>query len=448
MKIAVLGAAESGVGAAILARQLGYEVFASDSGTIAERYRRELQQYDIAFEEGGHTMKHILDADEIVKSPGIPNSAPVIAAAIAKGIPVISEIEFAARFTPARFIAITGTNGKTTTTLLTHYLMKATGQSVVLAGNVGESFARQVALERIEGKKIDWYVLEISSFQLDNCYCFRPNIAVLLNITPDHLDRYDNRMELYAAAKFRLLQNMDASDAFVYFAQDPVLSAELSKRKVAARHYPITDAQFGNGMLTVGGYTFERLPLVGRHNMINMSVAIQAVLLAGVSAQAIQEVLTGFVNAPHRLQKVHVYQGITFINDSKATNVDAAIYALDAYREPIVWIAGGKDKGNDYDLMRELVQRKVKALVCMGTDNSKLYRYFAPIVPRIADTHSMEEAVAAAYRFAAPGDVVLLSPACASFDLFKNYEDRGLQFAAACRKLGEKKQQQTLELQT
>lgn len=437
MKIVVLGAAESGVGAAVLAQQLGYEVFVSDGGTVAERYRRELQQHNIAFEEGAHTLERILAADQIVKSPGIPDAVPMIAAALAKGIPVLSEIEFAARYTTARFIAITGTNGKTTTTLLTHYLMKATGQNVALAGNVGESFARQVALERSEGRKIDWYVLEISSFQLDNCYAFHPHIAVLLNITPDHLDRYDNSMELYAAAKFRLLQNMEAQDAFVYFAQDPILASELAKRNVAAQKYPITDAQFGNGTLTVGGYTFERLPLVGRHNMINMSVAIQAVLLAGVSAKAIQEVLPGFVNAPHRLQKVHVYQGVTFINDSKATNVDAAMYALDAYREPIVWIAGGKDKGNDYDLMRDLVKRKVKALVCMGADNSKLYRYFAPIVPQIADTHSMEEAVAAAYRFAAPGDVVLLSPACASFDLFKNYEDRGLQFAAACRKLGE-----------
>ncbi|MCS6969244.1 MAG: UDP-N-acetylmuramoyl-L-alanine--D-glutamate ligase [Cytophagales bacterium] len=446
MKVAILGAGESGTGAAILAKQLGYQVKVSDGGVIAEPYRHQLQQYHIDFEEKGHTLEEILAADQIVKSPGIADTVPVVKAALAKGIPVISEIEFAARYTSARFIAISGTNGKTTTTLLTYHLLKSGEQKVVLAGNVGESFARQVAIERREGTSVDWYVLEISSFQLDNCYWFHPQIAVLLNITPDHLDRYQNSMELYTAAKLRLLQNMNSNDAFIYYAQDPILSAAVARCPVAAKVFPITQEQFAGDYIQVAGHRFGQLPLVGKHNMINMAAAIQAALLAGATPQQVQQALPNFVNAPHRLQKVGEWNGVTFINDSKATNVDAAMYALGAFQRPIIWIAGGKDKGNDYDLIRHLVQQKVKALVCMGKDNSKLYNYFSGIVPQIADTHSMEEAIKAAWDFACPGDVVLLSPACASFDLFQNYQDRGKQFADMCQQLGPIKQRETAEL--
>ncbi len=433
-KLVVLGSGESGTGAALLAKAKGYAVFVSDRGAIAEPYQAALRQAGIEFEAGQHSPDRILAADEVVKSPGIPEKAEIVQQVRAQGIPIISEIELAARYTKARIVAITGTNGKTTTTLLVYHLLKSAGFKVGLAGNVGHSFAELVITD-----DFDWYVLEISSFQLDDAYQFHPQIAVLLNITPDHLDRYQYQMAPYIAAKFRLVQQATDSDLLIWYAQDPVLRQAMAQRPIGGQQLPITDDLFGQTTLAVRWagqvLAFDRLPLLGQHNQINMSAAILAALAAGATAAQIQAALPAFVNAPHRLQKVHEVNGITFINDSKATNVDAAYYALGAFTSPLVWIAGGTDKGNDYGLLSDLVAKHVKALVCMGKDNGKIAEFFRPLVAQVADTHSVQEAVATAYGWASPGDVVLLSPACASFDLFKNYEDRGQQFAAECQKI-------------
>jgi UDP-N-acetylmuramoylalanine--D-glutamate ligase len=432
--LVVLGSGESGTGAALLAQAKGYRVFVSDQGAIANRYQAVLQQAGIEFESGQHTPAKVLAAQEVVKSPGIPDKAEIVRLVRAQGIPVVSEIEFAARHTRARLVAITGTNGKTTTTLLTYFLLREAGFNVGLAGNVGHSFAEQVVED-----KYDWYVLEISSFQLDDAHQFHPQVAVLLNITPDHLDRYDYQMANYVAAKFRLVQQATDGDVLIWYAHDPVLRQEMARRQVGGELLPIEGPAVVGGELVVPWQdrylTFGQLPLRGEHNLVNMSAAILAALSAGADPEAIRQALPKFVNAPHRLQKVREVNGVTFINDSKATNVDAAYYALGAFDAPLVWIAGGTDKGNDYSRLLELVVRHVKALVCLGKDNSKLLQFFRPLVPKLVDTHSVQEAVQAAYQLAAPGDVVLLSPACASFDLFRNYEDRGRQFAAECEKL-------------
>jgi UDP-N-acetylmuramoylalanine--D-glutamate ligase len=425
-------------------------VLVSDQGPIAEKYQQILQERGIAFEQGQHTLPQILAAHEVVKSPGIPEKAPVVQAIRAAGIPIISEIEFAARHTAAQLLAITGTNGKTTTTLLAHHLLQSPGRKVGLAGNVGHSFAQLVADDLASGQPHDWFVLEISSFQLDDAYQFRPHVGVLLNITPDHLDRYGYQMANYAAAKMRLVQAARPTDVLIYYADDAGLAQEMAARPPAVDSRPVRDAYFdqtgqtlrlpagqGGEVLTFGRAAGGELPLRGKHNYINMS-AIMAVLAAGATAAQVAAALPRFVNAPHRLQKVHELNGVAFVNDSKATNVDSAAYALDAFgTQKLVWIAGGTDKGNDYDQIRQVVARNVKALVCLGADNAKLAGYFTPVVPQVADTHSMAQAVAAAFALAQPGDVVLLSPACASFDLFKNYEDRGRQFEAECKRLGD-----------
>ncbi len=446
----ILGSGESGTGAAVLAQALGYSVFVSDQGAIAEAYQQTLRQRGITFEQGQHTLSQILAAHEVVKSPGIPEKAPVVQAIRAAGIPIISEIEFAARHTPAKLMAITGTNGKTTTTLLAHHLLQSTGRKVGLAGNVGHSFAQLVADDLASGQPHDWFVLEISSFQLDDAYQFRPDVGVLLNITPDHLDRYGYQMANYAAAKMRLMQAARPTDVLIYYADDAGVAQQIAARSPVMDLRPVRDAFFdlagqtlrlpadpAGEVLTFGQAAGGELPLRGKHNYINMSAAIMAALAAGATAPQVAAALPTFVNAPHRLQKVHELNGVAFINDSKATNVDSAAYALDAFgAQKLVWIAGGTDKGNNYDQIREVVARNVKALVCLGADNAKIASYFGPVLPHVADTHSMAQAVATAYALAQPGEVVLLSPACASFDLFKNYEDRGRQFEAECKRLG------------
>jgi UDP-N-acetylmuramoylalanine--D-glutamate ligase len=452
MKLVILGAAESGVGAALLAQAKGHTVFVSDGGAIKPAYREKLTQAGIRFEENQHTLEEILDADEVVKSPGIPEKASIIQALRAKGIPIISEIELAGRYTQAKCICITGTNGKTTTTLLTYHLLKEAGLKVGLAGNVGYSLAEQV----IEDKH-DYYVLELSSFQLDDTHDFAPWLALLLNITPDHLDRYGYSLENYAAAKMRVARNV--SGYFIYNAGDPV-----TRRAVAASAFSkkalAFDQQLGSeaGENLVAWYgqdgalhlhlpesredrivSVANSPLIGQHNQQNMAAAILAASVADLSPEQIEQGLVTFKNAPHRLQLVGEANGVKFINDSKATNVEAAWFALDGVQQPIIWIAGGTDKGNDYTSLLPLAKQKAKALICLGVDNEKLKASFGAVVPHLEETQSIETAVRRAAALAAPGDVVLLSPACASFDLFKNYEDRGGQFAAAVEKLTQEK---------
>ncbi|RNI27114.1 UDP-N-acetylmuramoyl-L-alanine--D-glutamate ligase [Rufibacter immobilis] len=438
-KIAILGAGESGVGAALLAQAKGYDVFVSDRGSIAEKYRQQLSQAQIPFEEGTHSLGQIFAAAEIVKSPGIPETAPVIAGALERNIPVISEIEFAGRYAQGRFICITGTNGKTTTTLLTYHFLKSAGLKVALAGNVGESLAGKV----LEGG-YDYYVVELSSFQLDNMYAFKAHIGILLNITPDHLDRYGYHMDNYAAAKFRIAQNMTAADFFLYNQDD----AQIQKYR-AAHQVPGTQVAFGlkeaEGLaLRLEGNAISasfsqieakvdvaKSPLIGQHNQYNTMAAVGAALLVGIAPAQIEAALGTFRNADHRLQPVGEIEGVRFINDSKATNVEAVWYALDGIQQPIVWIVGGTDKGNDYSTLSPLVRQKVKAIVCLGVDNSKIRAAFSQICPKLAETQDVNEAVDLAKNFAQAGDVVVLSPACASFDLFKNYEHRGRAFAEA-----------------
>jgi UDP-N-acetylmuramoylalanine--D-glutamate ligase len=442
--IVVLGGGESGVGSAVLAKQKGYTVFLSDGGALKEEYRQTLLEYHIDFEENGHTEEKILSANEIIKSPGIPNTAKVVANAAARGVPIISEIEFAARYTTAKLICITGSNGKTTTTSLIFDIMTRAGLNVGLGGNIGKSFAMQVAVEEPR----DYYVLELSSFQLDNMYKFRADVAVLLNITPDHLDRYDYKMENYARAKFRVAQNMTADDVFIYCADDEVTMKYIGDYDIKARMLPFSNARqftqgafINNKILTVMYETetftemVDELSLKGKHNQYNSAVATLATLVLHVRKDHIRESLRNFQNVEHRLEAVMRVRDVLFVNDSKATNVNSTWYALDSMDTPTIWIVGGSDKGNDYGALTDLVREKVKAIVCLGIDNSKIREAFEQIVPLFAETRSAADAVRAAYCFGERGDTVLLSPACASFDLFENYEDRGKQFKAAVRNL-------------
>jgi UDP-N-acetylmuramoylalanine--D-glutamate ligase len=442
-KLVVLGGGESALGAAILGKSKGFDVFLSDRGSVDDQYRKELLERGIAFEEEQHTESLILGASLVVKSPGIPDTTPLIQALLEKGITVISEIEFAAQYTDAKLIAITGSNGKTTTTLLTHHLLKNAGLNVGLAGNIGESFAWQVA-----EKSFDYYVLEISSFQLDNIITFKPDVAVLLNITPDHLDRYGYSFQNYTDSKFNIVRNQAAEDHFIYFDDSEVIKTELRKRDVLSKKWGISiDHSVANGIFLKenqlksnfdnSGFfqDFDKLPIKGSHNAINAMAAILVAQIVGISEDKIKVGLLSFQNAPHRLEKVDVIDGVTYINDSKATNVDSVFYALGSFSEPIVLIAGGVDKGNEYGQIEELVKSKVKGLIILSVKFEKLRDYFNNIVPQIYITQDVQDAVNQAQKWSEPGDVVLLSPACASFDLFKNYEDRGDQFKVAVRNL-------------
>ncbi|MEN9346795.1 MAG: hypothetical protein RLZZ77_306 [Bacteroidota bacterium] len=446
-KLTILGGGESGVGAAILGKKQGFDVFLSDKGELKEKYAEQLRAHGIEFESGQHSEERILHSDEVIKSPGIPNKAPLIQALKAKGISVISEIEFAARYTDAKLICITGSNGKTTTTLLTYHIFKNAGLNVGLAGNVGKSFALQVA-----ECSFDYYVLELSSFQLDDMYDFKANVAILTNITPDHLDRYDYQMQNYVNSKFRILQNMTAQDAFIYNADDPVSSQEMANRQITARLYPfsivsgkLAEGQEGAGVKENELYIninqnplfmkITELALQGKHNLANSMAAGVAGRLFDLRKETVRESLENFENVEHRLEMVARVHGITFINDSKATNVNSAWYALESMDKPVIWVAGGTDKGNDYNELMDMVKGKVKAIICLTKDSSKLRAAFAGVVETIVDTDSAEQAVRVAYDLGRDGDVVLLSPACASFDLFENYEDRGRQFKAAVRRL-------------
>ena len=442
-RVVILGSGESGTGAAILAHIKGYEVFVSDQGAIKDKYKEELQKAGIPFEEGAHTDTKILTADLIIKSPGIPEKADVIKKVKAKNITIIDEIEFAYRYSQkSKIIAITGTNGKTTTTLLTYHLMKECGFDVALGGNVGFSMARQVSQ-----KTSDWYVLELSSFQLDGIETFKPEIGILLNITPDHLDRYEYTMQNYVNSKFLLIENMTTQEDFIFYGDDPVIAAELQSRPVVPRKYAISLGKDGSAPVRFDGEKMvfnlkdkfsihqSDTTLKGPHNLINTMAAVSAVVLAGGSLEKIRAGLKTFKNAPHRLEPVGTIKGLEYINDSKATNVDSVVYALGSYDKPLIWIAGGVDKGNDYNLIAEQVKKKVKALICLGKDNEKLKKAFGGIVPVIEETQSVKELVRMALKLGKEGDVVLLSPACASFDLFRNYEDRGNQFRDAVQSL-------------
>ena len=443
-KIAILGAGESGTGAAVLAKKQGFRVWLSDSGKIKEKYKNVLSHFEIAFEEGRHSEEEILDADEVIISPGIPLTAPLVRKLKDRMIPVISEIEFAARYTKARKICITGANGKTTTTLLIYHILKNAGVNVGLAGNVGESFAMQVATNNF-----DWYVLEISSFQLDSMFSFKAEIAILTNITPDHLDRYEYKFENYINSKFRILQNQTHEDSFIYCLDDEVSAAEVAKRDIKAQIYT-TSCEPGN--TSTNAYlidnkihininnnpftmTLEELALQGKHNVYNSMAASIASKLVDIRKESIRQSLSDFENVEHRLEYVARIHGIDFINDSKATNVNSTWYALETTDTPVIWIAGGIDKGNDYTKLMKLVPEKVKAIICLGIDNSKLIELFADLVPAIYETQSAEQAVLTAYTIGKKGDTVLLSPACASFDLFDNYEERGNKFKQAVKNL-------------
>lgn len=441
-RIVVLGAGESGAGAAVLAKVKGYDVFVSDMSGIKDVYKKQLDDYGIEWEEGGHTAEKILCADEVVKSPGIPETAPLVVALKEKGTPVISEIEFAGRYTHARMICITGSNGKTTTTLLTYHILKKAGLHVGLAGNVGKSLALQVATENF-----DYYVIELSSFQLDNMYRFKADIAVLLNITPDHLDRYGHNMQNYVDAKFRIIQNQTEDDAFIFWNDDPIITRELSKYPLKARLYPFAETHEGGVKAYVEdeqlcietpGDLFvmpeEELSLPGRHNLYNSMAAGISARILEIKKEKVREALSDFEGVEHRLEKVAAVRGVSFINDSKATNVNSCWYALESMTTPVVLILGGKDKGNDYPEIEALVEKKVKAIVCLGVDNRKLHDFFDGKVAMAGDALSMQEAVEKAFAAAEPGDTVLLSPCCASFDLFTSYEDRGRQFKeCVCR---------------
>lgn len=444
-RIVIIGAGESGTGAALLAKARGYDVFLSENVNIRERFKAEMKAADIEFEEGVHSLDRILNADLVIKSPGVPDKEDVIQQIKKKGIEIIDEIEFGFRFLKGKVIAISGTNGKTTTTLLTYHLLKNAGLNVALAGNVGESLARKLATN-----DYDWYVIEVSSYQLDGTTTFKPDIAVLLNITPDHLDRYDYKFELYIDSKFRLLANMEPNDQFIYYKEDPVLKKEMSSRQltptlntVSLKGDKASQAYFDGVEMNfrIGRTSFslkqEETTLKGPHNLINTMAAVSAACFVGIDVALIKRGLKTFKNAPHRLESVAKINNVEFVNDSKATNVDSVIYALGSYSNSLIWIAGGVDKGNDYDLIREQVKEKVKALICLGVDNNKLKDYFSGIVPTILETQSVKELVRMALKNANEGDVVLLSPACASFDLFKNYIDRGDQFREAVLELKE-----------
>ena len=441
-----MGGAESGVGAAVLAKVKGFDVFLSDNGSIKQEYADMLRKWEIPFEEGGHTPDKILNADEVVKSPGIPSTAPMIKALAAQGTHIVSEIEFASRYDSAKKICITGSNGKTTTTSLIHYLLKEAGLNVGLGGNIGKSYALQVATE-----KHDYYVLEISSFQLDDTYDFRPDIAVITNITPDHLDRYDHNMENYVRAKFKIVRNLRPEDCFIFDSDDAITIEHLSRIVLQAKMLPFSQEKknLEQGAWVDGNRIIVRyeqseseiylreLALGGRHNIYNSMAAALAAKASGIEDEVIRNSLKSFSPIEHRLEPVLSIRDVMYINDSKATNVDSAWYALECQTRPVVWIVGGTDKGNDYSVLEDLVREKVKAIVCLGVDNSKIHAAFEGIVGKdnIVDTDSAEKAVQTASMIAKAGDVVLLSPCCASFDLFENYEDRGRQFKNAVRKL-------------
>lgn len=442
-KLVILGGGESGVGAALLGKAQGFEVFLSDKSPLQDAYRDVLLANEIPFEEGVHSEDKILLASEVIKSPGIPDSVAIVQELHRRNIPVISEIEFAARYTDAKLIAITGSNGKTTTTLLIYHLLREAGLSVGLAGNVGTSFAAQV----IDSPK-DYYVLEISSFQLDNMNDFRANVALLLNITPDHLDRYDYDFQKYVQSKFRITQNQTYDDDFIYFAESDALAAELGKRTLPAQMWPVSLEKKldKGGFLSEGDLTarshgqefsvrFDELPIQGPHNAINALSAILAAQTVGLTSEQIGVGLRTFTNAPHRLESVATIGGVEYVNDSKATNVDSVFYALGSFDRPIILIIGGVDKGNDYSQIEPLVRGKVKGMIALGTDTKKLTSFFGKITPQFHETQSLKEAVQTAQSWAKPGDVILLSPACASFDLFKNYQDRGEQFKEEVRTL-------------
>lgn len=430
-KIVVLGGGESGVGAALLAQSKGFEVFLSDSGELKDVYQKVLQSNQIAFEYQKHSLELILQADEIIISPGIPEKTEIVQAIKKANISLISEIEFAARYTQAKIIAITGSNGKTTTTLLTYHLLKEAGYKVGLAGNIGKSFAKQVMED-----EMDYYVIEISSFQLDRCFHFKPNVAVLLNITPDHLDRYDYQFENYIHSKLRIFQNADQETTCITWAEDEVVNAYRSSIPSGKQQFISFNDPKACAYITDQEIQFheswkvkrEELPIKGPHNAINLSAAVLAAQAVGIEPSTIQQALHSFVNAEHRLEPCGKWKGIEFINDSKATNVDAVFYALNSFKTGIILIIGGVDKGNDYSVLDPLVKEKVKGIVCLGIDNKKLLLHFKDKVPHIIDTQSLKEAVVASAQWAQAGDTILLSPACASFDLFKNYEDRGKQF--------------------
>ena len=441
-KIVVLGAAESGAGAAVLAKKEGFRVFVSDMGSIKDKYKKLLDDHQIEWEEGHHTEEKILDADEVIKSPGIPDEAPMIQKIIAKGIHIISEIEFAGRYTDAKMICITGSNGKTTTTSLIYHIFKEAGYDAGLAGNIGNSLALQVAEDPHE-----YYIIELSSFQLDNMYDFRANVAVLLNITPDHLDRYQNNMQNYVDAKMRIIQNQTEEDAFIYWNDDPIIKRELEKYDIKALQLPFSELKEKGsiGYIEEGQYTIEvptpfnmeqeALSLTGKHNIYNSLAAGIASDVAGIKKEVIRKSLSDFPGVEHRLEKVCTVGGVLYVNDSKATNVDACWYALESMKTPTILIIGGKDKGNDYTPIKELVRKKCAGLVYLGADNTKLHENFDEMGIPVRDTHSMKECIEACYEMAEPGMTVLLSPCCASFDLFKNMEDRGEQFKTLARNL-------------
>ena len=442
-KIVVLGAGESGVGAAILAQKKGMETWVSDQGKIKAKYLDILRKEAIPFEEGNHSEDIILNADEVIKSPGIPEKAPLIQKLRSKNIPVISEIEFASRYTDAKLICITGSNGKTTTTLLTYHIFKKAGLNVGLAGNVGKSFAYQVATENF-----DYYVIELSSFQLDDMYKFKADISVLLNITPDHLDRYNYNLQDYINAKFRIVQNQTSEDSFIYCIDDEITKTEVEKRNITAKKYPFSithTVEEGASLInqeivlnvnkTQLTMPANRLSLPGKHNIYNSMAAGIAAKVMDIRKDSIRESLADFQNIEHRLEFVATIHGVEFINDSKATNVNSAWYALESMNRPVVWIVGGTDKGNDYNILKDLVKEKVHTIVCLGKDNRKIISAFSTVVPFITEAATAKEAVMKASKASKQGDTVLLSPACASFDLFENYEDRGNQFKAAIREL-------------
>ena len=441
-RIVVLGAGESGAGAAVLAKKQGFDVFVSDMSAIKDKYKQLMDSHGIAWEEGQHTAENILNADEVIKSPGIPKEAPIVKRLSEQGTHIISEIEFAGRYTHSKMICITGSNGKTTTTSLIYHIFKAAEYDVGLAGNIGRSLALQIAEDPHE-----YYIIELSSFQLDNMYDFRADIAILLNITPDHLDRYDNCMQNYVDAKMRIIQNQTPADSFIYWNDDPVIKRELAKYDIRAVQYPFSELKESGsiGYIEEGQYTIEEptpfnmeqeeLSLTGKHNIYNSLAAGIASDIAGIKKEAIRKSLGDFPGVEHRLEKVCKVGGVQYINDSKATNVDACWYALESMKTPVILILGGKDKGNDYNEIKPLVQEKCAGLVYLGADNIKLHRFFDGIGIPIRDTHSMKDCVRACYEMARPGDTVLLSPCCASFDLFKNMEDRGQQFKTLVRSL-------------
>ena len=441
-RIVILGAGESGAGAAVLAKKEGFDVFVSDMSAIHDKYKKMLDDHGVEWEEGQHTEEKILNADEIIKSPGIPFEAPMVRKATEKGIHIISEIEFAGRYTHSKMICITGSNGKTTTTSLIYHIFKAAGYDAGLAGNIGNSLALQVAEDPHE-----YYIIELSSFQLDNMYDFRANIAILLNITPDHLDRYQNCMQNYVDAKMRIIRNQTPDDAFIYWNDDPVIKRELAKYDIKAAQYPFAELKEKGaiGYIENGEYKIEKptpfsmkqeeLSLTGKHNIYNSLAAGIASNISGIKQEVMRKSLGDFPGVEHRLEKVAKVEGVQYVNDSKATNVDACWYALESMKTKVVLILGGKDKGNDYNEIKELVKEKCSALVYLGADNAKLHNFFDGLGITVRDTHSMKDCVAACHELAKPGETVLLSPCCASFDLFKNMEDRGEQFKTLVRSL-------------